>query len=75
MAEKLNKFEKTRLVSTRALEIAEGDKPKVKKTGKLTQDYVKIAEEELEKGKIEFEYYGKDDFNRLLSLLTKGLTI
>ena len=28
-----------------------------------------------EKGKIEFEYYNKDDFNRLLSLLTKGLTI
>jgi ParB family transcriptional regulator, chromosome partitioning protein len=27
-----------------------------------------------EKGKIEFEYYDKDDFNRLLSLLTKGLT-
>ena len=27
---KLNKFEYTRMLSTRALELAEGDKPKVK---------------------------------------------
>ncbi|MFW5704232.1 MAG: DNA-directed RNA polymerase subunit omega [Nanoarchaeota archaeon] len=56
--EKLNKFEKTRLLSARAEELASGDKPKVKssKKGKvLTQDYVKIAEAEFDSGKLELE--------------------
>ena len=56
---KLNKFEKTRLVSARALEISQGDKPLVKTKGKLTQDYVKIAEEELVSDKIPLEVYRK----------------
>lgn len=59
--EKLNKFERTRILAARALELAEGDKPKVKvdDTPKLSKDYVKIAEEELETGKIELEIYRK----------------
>ena len=57
MSKDLNKFEKTRLVSARALEISKGDKPNVKTKGKLTQDYVKIAEEELDKGKLNLEVY------------------
>ena len=41
----LNKFEKTRLLSARALELAEGDTPKVKveKGVKLSRDWIKIA--------------------------------
>ena len=57
---KLNKFEETRLFSARAIEIAEGDKPKIavkKNTATLTKDYVNIAREEYEKGKLELEIY------------------
>jgi len=56
---KLNKFEKTKLLSSRALEIANGAKPKIKvsKEVLLNKDYVKIAQEELEKGKLELELY------------------
>jgi len=55
----LNKFERTRLLSARALELAEGDEPRVKveKGVKLSQDYIKIATKELEAGKIELEIY------------------
>ena len=52
MNKKLNKFEETRLLSARALEISKGAKAKekIKKDGALlSQDYVKIAEKELEK--------------------------
>ncbi len=60
--EKLNKFEKTRLLSARALELAQGDKPKVKvsKGVKISKDYVKIAQEEYDKGKLELEVYKKE---------------
>ena len=57
---KMNKFEETRILSARALELAEGDKPKVKLakgSAKLTKDYVKIAEQELKEGKLELEIY------------------
>ena len=56
---KLNKFEKTRILSARALEIANGAKPKIDidLKGKLNRDYVKIAEMELEQGKLELEIY------------------
>ena len=56
---KLNKFEKTRLLSARALELAEGDAPRVKveKGVKLSGDYIKIAQKELEAGKLELEIY------------------
>jgi len=57
---KLNKFEDTRLFSARAVEISEGDKPKIKvKKGEalLTKDYIKIAKEEEAKGKLELEIY------------------
>lgn len=66
MAEKkqqdYNKFEKTRLLSARALELAEGDLPKVKvgkeKKGQvLSQDYVKLAEEELDKGLMDLDIH------------------
>ena len=60
--EKLNKFEKARLLSARALELAQGDKPKVKvsKGVKISKDYVKIAREEYEKGKLDLEVYKKE---------------
>ena len=57
---KLNKFEMTRLLSARTEEIAMGSKPaiKVKKAdAQLTKDYVRIAEEEYEKDKLELEVY------------------
>lgn len=57
---RLNKFEMTRLLSARALELSEGDKPKVKTSGKrvpLTQDYVGIAEEEFKTGKLDLDVY------------------
>lgn len=61
---KLNKFEMTRLLSARALELAEGDKPKVKLPKEmekrvLTQDYVKIAQMEFEQGVLDLEVYNK----------------
>jgi len=57
---KLNKFEEARLFSARAIEISDGDKPKIKVTKKkatLNQDYIKIAKEEYETGKLELEIY------------------
>lgn len=61
---KLTKFELTRLLSARALEIANGSAPKVdvSKLGDsilLTRDYVKIAQKEYEEGLIELEVYRK----------------
>lgn len=61
---KLTKFEKTRLLSARALEIANGSAPKVdvSKLGgsiSLTRDYVKIAQREYDEGLIELEVYRK----------------
>jgi DNA-directed RNA polymerase subunit K/omega len=60
--EKLNKFEMTRVLSARALELAEGDEAKVKlpkemKNRTLTQDYVKIAQMEFDAGKLDLEIY------------------
>jgi DNA-directed RNA polymerase subunit K/omega len=55
---KLNKFEKTRLLSARAEEIAAGDKPNIKIADKnkvLTQDYVKIAQKEFDEDKLDLE--------------------
>lgn len=52
----------TRILAARALELAEGDKPKIKvdkKDSKLSKDYVKIAEEEMKQGKLELEIYRK----------------
>lgn len=57
---KLNKFEMTRILSARALELAEGAKPKVKlEKGKvyLDKDYVKVAQEEFDKGVLDLEIY------------------
>ncbi len=57
---KLNKFELTRLLSARALELEKGAKAKVKLDKKgplLTQDYVKIAQKEYEEGKLDLEIY------------------
>lgn len=57
---KLNKFEKTRLLSARALELAFGSKPTIKikkEDNQLTKDYVKIAEAELAKDKLELDIY------------------
>jgi len=60
MVKKLNKFEQTRLFSARAVEISEGDKPKIEtKEGevKLTNDYIRVAKDEFKKDKIELEIY------------------
>ena len=57
---RLNKFEKTRLISARADELANGAKPKVEVAeGKnlVTKDYSRIAEEELDAGLLELEIY------------------
>ena len=60
---KLNKFEVTRLLSARALEISKGAKTKVKleKRGKedplLSKDYVAVAKDEYDNNKIELEVY------------------
>ena len=56
----LTKFEQSRILSARALELAGGAEPKVKiPKGKvlLSRDYAEIAKEELEKGLLELEIY------------------
>jgi DNA-directed RNA polymerase subunit K/omega len=59
----LSKFEKTRLLSARALELASGDKPKVDvsefKKPILSKDYVKIAQKEFDSGALDLEIVGK----------------
>ena len=56
---KMSKFEKTRILSARALEIANGAKPKVDvdMKNKLNRDYVKIAEQELSENVLDLELY------------------
>lgn len=58
----LNKFERTRLFSARAAEIAAGAKPLIdlEKEGlsmSLSRDYVKIAQKEYELGALDLELY------------------
>lgn len=55
----MNKFERTRILSVRGLELANGVKPKVEINGKnlLNGDYIKIAEQELNEGKLDLELY------------------
>ena len=62
LSNKDNKFERTRLLSTRAAEIAAGapirvdvEKKNLKKT--FSRDYVKIAEEEVKDNTVELELY------------------
>jgi DNA-directed RNA polymerase subunit K/omega len=62
---KLNKFERTRLFSARAAEIAAGAKPKLdlekeKLSMLLSRDYVKIAQREYELGALDLELYLED---------------
>lgn len=56
---RLNKFERTRLLSARALELEKGAPAKVDislfKKPLLSKDYIKIAEKELEEGVLELE--------------------
>ena len=60
--QKLNKFERARLLSARALELSKGDKPKVKvpKISRISKDYVLVAEQELAEGKLDLEIYRKN---------------
>ncbi len=55
----MNKFEKTRLLTARALELEKGAKPLVNisefKKPILSKDYIKIAEKEWEEGKLDLE--------------------
>lgn len=58
----MNKFEKTRLISARALELAEGAKANVdiSKMGTLLEkDYVKVAQQEFDAGVLELEIHYK----------------
>jgi DNA-directed RNA polymerase subunit K/omega len=59
VVQSLNKFERARLLSARALELSKGDKPKVKlvKKANISKDYVLIAEQELAEGKLDLEIY------------------
>ena len=61
---KLNKFERTRLLSARALELENGAEPKIdlKKYGlsmDLSRDCIKVAEKEFEEDKLQLELYNK----------------
>lgn len=56
----LNKFEKTRLLSSRALELSKGATPKIDLEKEnlqitLSRDLIKIAEMEYEQGLLELE--------------------
>lgn len=60
ITKKLNKFERTRILSMRALELAEGAKPKVDISEMnviLTPDYVRVAEKEFNEGVLDLEIY------------------
>ncbi len=68
MSTKLNKFEKARLFSARAAEIAEGAPTKLdlEKEGlsmKLSRDYIKIAQKEYELDLLDLELYKKEISN------------
>jgi DNA-directed RNA polymerase subunit K/omega len=59
---KLNKFEKTRLLSSRAYEIAKGAEKKTEIENEkimLSKDYVKVAQKEFEEGSIELQIFKK----------------
>lgn len=59
---KMNKFNRTRLLIARGLELISGDKACVKlKKDKvyLAKDYIKVAKEELSEGKSDLEIYNK----------------
>lgn len=62
MSDKLNKFEKCRLLSARALELVEGDESKVEVSGgvQLSKDCAVTADRELEEGKLELEVYREE---------------
>ncbi|MFT4244717.1 MAG: DNA-directed RNA polymerase subunit K [Candidatus Woesearchaeota archaeon] len=58
--EKLNKFEKSRLLGARALELSRGAKPKIdiekeKISILLSRDLIKIAQLEYERGLLELK--------------------
>lgn len=58
----LSKFEKTRLLSARALELENGAEAKIdlKKHGiepKFSRDHIKVAEIEFDEGKLDLELY------------------
>lgn len=58
----LNKFQQTRLFSARALELANGAKPKfdLEEHGmeaKLDRDFIKVAKKEYELGLIDLELF------------------
>ncbi len=57
---KMNKFEETRILSGRALELAKGATAKIDTSNRgtlLNKDYVQIAKEELEAGLLDLEIY------------------
>jgi len=59
MSKRLNKFEECRLLSARALELAEGDKANVDVDGdvQLSHDCARTAAKEMKEGKLELEIY------------------
>lgn len=62
MSKKLNKFEKTRILSARGFELADGAKAKIDISDRgvlLGKDYVQIAREEFDAGLLDLEIYEK----------------
>ena len=62
MTEKINKFEKCRLLSARALELVEGDEARVELLDgvQLTKECAATADRELTEGKLELEVYREE---------------
>ena len=66
MKNRQNKFEETRMLSARALELSRGAKPKIKLDPKkvyLAKDWVLVAKEELDKGLLDLEIYRTKDIH------------
>lgn len=55
--EQLNKFEKARIITARALELSMGAKSSIEHEAKNMSDYKKIAEQELDKELLDLEIY------------------
>jgi len=62
--DKMNKFEKVRIISARALELTSGAIPKIDITDMkrpiMEKDYVVIAQKELDAGLLDLEIYKQD---------------
>lgn len=55
--EHLNKFEKARIISARALELSMGAKSTLEHSAKSMKDYSDIAQKEVDEGLLDLEIY------------------